>query len=457
MQLSNYKTFKYCRNTSEGYFIDSTSNQNIELGTIDYPFRMLDDAIREVFNNEYSSKEVMPLLLLNHNYSIMNYKPLITKKLQSNLTGIPEYIDEISIVTNIHNENLRSNINIFGILIQKYQRPLPQSELLTVMINGQNYTLSDALVFNPTMQISFEIINSIHAQPVYQTDPYQIDRRIMEGHISEYDSQAKRYKFFLYFATLSIQGFNFLEKSSDYEQGDSLFYSVQNIKWLNISNCDFILEQGLVHNQIGLNVKLENSKIDIAKIYVILYLEGIVYICELATYYENGVQKSFTYLVYNNTFYGNSDVQTQQYQPFLIYNYFERVELIGNRFIGGEHSPPIVYFIVSFRSTCTDFELLDKHMLINDNIFDTMNYTGESYSFAYFEFLYLLQQNAYVTIQNNTIINMLQNIQKFYFMDIYDSEMERFRFKISECLVDRLPNGNIKCIFYQEYDKYRDE
>eukprot|EP00347_Sterkiella_histriomuscorum_P020024 403339391 len=132
-EFFNYRTFKYCRNTSEGYYIDSTSNLNIELGTIDYPFRMLDDPFREVFNNDYSNQdafnqdqyvydqminiyikanttlniytEEMPLLLLNHNFSI---------------------IKEI-IVTNIQDENLRAQINIYDDSINIYKRTLPLS------------------------------------------------------------------------------------------------------------------------------------------------------------------------------------------------------------------------------------------------------------------------------------------------------------------------------------------
>eukprot|EP00347_Sterkiella_histriomuscorum_P007614 403348240 len=41
--------FKYCRQPI--FYVDSNSYQNIELGTKQYPFRMLDDAFRESFNN----------------------------------------------------------------------------------------------------------------------------------------------------------------------------------------------------------------------------------------------------------------------------------------------------------------------------------------------------------------------------------------------------------------------
>jgi hypothetical protein len=97
--------FKYCLETD--FFIDSYESNNklqpsLELGTLLFPFRGLDDAFRTIFNyNNYSMKfvinikhganltvhsEDMPLIILNSNFELRPYSDNPNIEIKMNLT-----------------------------------------------------------------------------------------------------------------------------------------------------------------------------------------------------------------------------------------------------------------------------------------------------------------------------------------------------------------------------------
>eukprot|EP00347_Sterkiella_histriomuscorum_P010201 403377217 len=197
--------FKYCR--AKEYYVDPSSNaSNIELGTLHYPFKALDDPFREIFNYAAQYDETFKIYLKHGPY----YEILINSQNEAfKLTDIKIYQDNY------------------------YRSP------------------SD---FNPTISSTDSV-----------TQPYNLDLRISQGLLPASAKTSTKYKFMTYDASLIVSGFNFTEVSFLDTTTNSLFFPTFGAyRWINVTNCYFLLEQQLAMTLEGANIKIENSTVDVS-------------------------------------------------------------------------------------------------------------------------------------------------------------------------------------------------
>ncbi|CDW75363.1 UNKNOWN [Stylonychia lemnae] len=241
----NSKIFNYCR--EKIYFVDPSSDlSNIELGTIEYPFKQLDDPIREIFNHASHLNEEFTIYLKHGPYK-----------------------DQDQIITEDE-----SDYTLINVILNGYQRK-PSN-------------------FNPTIPDNRIIVNK-----------YDFKRASEMGLMSNIIENSENDKFVTENADLTIEGFKFVEYDFIDWQFNSLiriFLSPNRVSTIN--NCYLVLQRQAFSTAYGTNLVLSNSFVDITNLYRLIDHQTKQDFSPFLS--ENG--QNFV-LVTNNTFYGiNSGV-----------------------------------------------------------------------------------------------------------------------------------------------------
>ncbi|CDW72908.1 UNKNOWN [Stylonychia lemnae] len=256
--------FSYCRGKS--YYVDpSSSLSNIELGTIEYPFKQLDDPFREIFNQ----------------LSWLGEEFIIYLRQGSNLT--------------IHSEQMplvlaNSKVTIRPYYVYQKQSQIIQELYAKVMISSGSYTrkLSN---FNPTL-----IRNNQSVQA------YNYQNAITRGIISAQFHQVTKYKIVTYNSDLMIMDIQFSELGYVDQIANSLVFAYYApYRWIHFKNCQFNLKQMIFMTTEGANFKLEQSSIDLTSISRLLSHSSIN---NCLLYGQENVSNNI--FIENNNFFGQN-------------------------------------------------------------------------------------------------------------------------------------------------------
>eukprot|EP00347_Sterkiella_histriomuscorum_P000273 403376514 len=204
-QRFNTGMLKYCR--SPVFYVDGNTQQNIELGTKQFPFRMLDDPIRESFQN---------------------------------FPGNPNYKGTTWL--------------LFNQQYRPYENGDTNETHSTITIYDRSYYRNNT-VFNPTLYS-----NSTPFAYNYQK---QIDQGLMTvGEVTNV-----KFKFIIINSGIEMSNITFIEKYSvKYDQLNALFVGhFVPYKWVNVTNCKFYLFQILMISNKGFNSRFDSSFFDISQ------------------------------------------------------------------------------------------------------------------------------------------------------------------------------------------------
>ncbi|CDW78424.1 UNKNOWN [Stylonychia lemnae] len=213
------------------YYINNQAQTSYELGTKDFPYKQLDDVFREVFNNANDQKygvtikimsnnnltlysESMPLFLINHNFTIMSYTEQINQQSRQ-----------------LDNNQINGElINIeFATIDIYYGRQYNRTQMI------------DSEIFNPTL---FK-----NGTPI----PYSIKYlQLLDQQVTSTFEKIFKYKFFLNNSQLIIFKIRFIEHSAYSVNKNALINSGQSLKWINISDCEFYIYQGIFRSEFGM-------------------------------------------------------------------------------------------------------------------------------------------------------------------------------------------------------------
>eukprot|EP00347_Sterkiella_histriomuscorum_P015313 403357497 len=410
-EFFNNRAFKYCRNTTEGYFIDSSSNQNIELGTTDYPFRMLDDPFREVFNNDYSNQEEMPLLLLNHNFSVMCYSRNITSNeiiISKDFMPTQQMMDSELISLDIlkeqlFNDQITAKITItFDFTLNPYQRDKIRQTGLE----------SQFCPYNPTVLYSDQQMIDCTALE------YDYSKNIELGFMTEEDRVSTKTKFILYNASLSVYGINFIELSSQYRERDSLFYTYESFKWIKLYYNYFECIAAIVTSSLAWNIDMSYNLVNQQQLLATFYTEGGQQDCEYQ--YNKGLQHQMIFD--KNIYYGYSEYQLQN---FFFDQFFAIVSIRNNKFINSQVSQGFPYIAIAFSTDC-DNDDSERLIMFENNLIDFgIEEVAPRYMALIQAKIYeYVNQKFRFEINGNIIKNIIYSSDTMSFIEINDGEMK---------------------------------
>ncbi|CDW76979.1 UNKNOWN [Stylonychia lemnae] len=359
-----------------GYYIDNQSkNSGYELGIKNYPFKQLDDAFREIFN--YATDQT---------YNI-------TLKIKGN-----------------------SSLNLF-------------SDAMPILLINHNYTIitQDNVIgeiFNPTLLKN--------GTPM----PYHVKLLQKSGKVP-YDYESKfKLKFYLYDADLTIIKLRFIEHTVYTVNRNALFTMYQSLKWINISDCDFKIKQGMFYSKDGWLINVKNSMIDYTNMFFtqLMDLDPNIQDCK----YQTNEYKPYIYIYENNTFYGIGIIEYG-----LVWNIQTQFKLFmfkNNRFKSFLQNRFGATFYVIFGNECPRDNGL-REIVVEDNTFDFSSQQIYNGVIFYWLATQTYDQDTRIAISNNLFTNLGYGLDEINFMEIIDESLKSFRVEMTNNTFDGIQNN----------------
>eukprot|EP00347_Sterkiella_histriomuscorum_P014225 403361694 len=197
---------------------------------------MLDDAIREAFNNFPG----------NSNYMGTTWVYL---RKNSNIT--------------MHTLKMPLILLSSNYILEPYEYGESNETHATITIYDQGYYRNNT-VFNPTLYPN--------STPI----PYNYQKQIDQGLMTFGEVTDVKFKFVFFNSGIQIQNVTFIEKYSvKYDQMNALFVGhFQPYRWANITNCKFYLFQILMISNKGFNAYFESNFFDISEMQFLAFYTG---------------------------------------------------------------------------------------------------------------------------------------------------------------------------------------
>ncbi|CDW76475.1 UNKNOWN [Stylonychia lemnae] len=331
----------------------------------------------------------MPLLMINHNYTIHTY-----------------------------GENQNNQL-----INQESNNELFNQDFVTIDIYfGLDYNRSQegpSEIFNPTLFKNGSV------------EPYKISEiQQMQKVPSDYGSFVK-FKFYLSNSSLTIMKLRFIEHSIYTFAENSLISAYQSLNWVNITECQFYVYYGLLFSQYGMRLTFQNSIIDYTNMQYTVSYDQDMYICSDLT---NEVSP-FVYYFLNNTLQGIGVGELGFI--FNMRNNF-KLFLLKDNIIKGflqNQFGTILYFY--FGNPCPNDKGL-REFIIDGNVMDLFDLPFQQGSFMVVDISPGYQQNASIQITNNVFRNLGYGIEGRNFIYIIDKSFQSVKINLENLTFEGL-------------------
>ncbi|CDW90254.1 UNKNOWN [Stylonychia lemnae] len=243
--------------------------------------------------------------------------------------------------------------------------------------------------------------------------PYNFNLRIQEGLLDQSAEAQAKYKFMTFNADLVVENFNFTEYSFIDSTINSLFFpKFGEYRWINITNCYFLLEQQLTMTLEGGNVKIDSSTIDVS-----IQNRVAIFQSSSSCYLFDNYGIANNYIWSNNLFIGYN---VGGYTSLIYIQNHGNFTLINNRFIDMRWiQSDISISIEHIWLNCANIAY--TQMIIQNN---TIQNSYPTMSFIFFTFKFQKEGKQSVIIKDNKISNLTYFnpgvfvIQKFNQLDL---------------------------------------
>eukprot|EP00347_Sterkiella_histriomuscorum_P016197 403354113 len=345
--------FRYCRGFE--LYVDQSSTNDVELGTRDYPFRMLDDPFREVFNNFADQNPSIKVYVKAGVTTNFHAKQMPIILFNTALTLLPYSDDPLVDYTSIW-----SNITMYQ--------------------NGYTRNYSS---FNPTISVNNAAID------------YNYQKWNDKGIVQSKMISDVKYKFYSWDSNITLSNFNFREATGEVIQANALFAGGNTLyKQITVRNSFFYLIMPFIFTQQG-------------------WLQVIEHNFFLITAWQSVSSTNIAYtdcsgnnpLIANNNYWNNNTwtgTNTLR-QSMLAFGQQQNVTFINNKIINCQFptNPLGSIYVTSNQYSCppsVNFFRFQNNTIVN-------NVPTLSYFVFSMNYLATTNQQYRVSITGNTYIN----------------------------------------------------
>eukprot|EP00347_Sterkiella_histriomuscorum_P007151 403350072 len=241
-------SFQYCR--SKEVFIDPSVPKNhvtpfqLELGTREYPYRQFDDIFREIFNSiDNQTKKQINIDKYNCISLVIYVKQETTADMYS--INMPILILQTNTIIRTYTDLDQSPQKIKKAKINIIEDSYPE----------QRFQDQESFIFNPTVYFNGSVIN------------YKIQEKYDQQLIDLSEATETKFKFHVYRSNLTLENLIFIQEfQREFLYEDALVKSNYNqYRWVQFIGCEFYLASSVYFTSFGVNLRVENSIIDMSK------------------------------------------------------------------------------------------------------------------------------------------------------------------------------------------------
>ncbi|CDW85178.1 UNKNOWN [Stylonychia lemnae] len=360
---NNFKNneFRYCRELV--YYIDSSNQQtSIELGTIEFPYKQLDDPFREIINQVDLNIHRNVTIYLKQNTSLTLFYIKVSPILVNlNLRILP------------YTENEDQSQNKTNILSP------------TIICEEKNYFRTDLTSFNPTLYTNGTII------------PYNLQSLVNKGIIDASFLNIVMFKFQMINSGVVIKNINLKDGEIRTYSTISGFFTgyYSPYKWLVLEECSMLLKSHILFTQDGMNLMVKSSFWDISINTLSIFQLGS-YDCD--DYKDKEIQG-------NLILDGNTIINVNQAgaNPLIYTQMRINMQITNNKFLDMFwRYPDRVLLHEQYSNPC---QIDHSVTLVIEN--NTFEFSQQSLSYVGFLFKFLYQPRFQQTVifRGNTYIN----------------------------------------------------